>query len=197
MKMSRKSNQLSLIAQYDDLIQLIEGLLSSDVLDIQVKLLLQNCEKQRLLWVLEHNELNELREVIKKWEKDKNRLEATLKHVRGAFKKELKSKERLQGEFDLIHDKLKRIQTYLQDSSSSNDDRVSLKETILSSLNLNKLSTVIEENDQEDSSHSLSGVEFDHTDEDVIDGDLVENNAVQTNERPINQTQSTPGQNGE
>ena len=199
--MSRKSNQLSLIAQYDDLIQLIEGLLSNDVLDDQVKRLLQNCEKQRLLCVLQRNELNECREAFTKTEKDKTRLQATLKHVREAFKKELKSKERLQGEFDLIHGKLKQIQGYLQDGTLG-DDRSSLKETILSSLNLNKLSTVIEENDQEENSHSLSGVEFDKTDEDVIDNDhyaiVEETNAVRTHEPPIeHRQQSTPDRNGE
>ena len=70
--------ELSLVVKFDDLIRYWKTLIGGDLIEEKIKLLLENCEKQRRLWLLERNEVNESKEVIKKLRKENNRLETTL-----------------------------------------------------------------------------------------------------------------------
>lgn len=174
--MNSKTNELSLVAQFDDLNRMMETLLAEDGnLNKQVKILLENCNKQRILWIIENKKLSEAKEMIQNQAKENHSLKTTLKNVREAYKKELGSKERIQSERDLLVNKLTQVQNYLkddEDDSASKDSRTSLKD-LVSSINLHKLTTVMEENS---SDCSLSGLEFDKTDEDNLDDceDIIE-----------------------
>ena len=156
-------DKLSLVAQYDDLIRYCETLIGGDLIEEKVKSLLENCEKQRRLWLLERNEVNECREVVKKLRKENNRLETTLKNVRAAFKCEVNLKEKLKQERDALINKLTLIQNFLLEDVKENNSDV--KEKILGSLNMSKLQTVTERSMTDD---SLSDIEFDKTDDDLL-----------------------------
>lgn len=172
--MSKLENKnLSLIAQYDDLLRMIESILSDDCAEKQVKVLLENCEKQRVLWLLERNELNEFKENYDKASNKIKSLETTLKNVRAAFKQEVTLRNQIQAERDEMVKKLNQVKEYLvdEDKNTSKDSRASLKETILSSLNLHKLTTVIEESTQSDK--SFSDIDYSKSDDNILLDDNV------------------------
>ena len=170
--MSTKSQpQLSLIAQFDDLTRMVDDLFGDDEADSQVKQLLGNCEKQRCLWLLKHNELYEVKMSYEQAMKRVQGLEATLKHVREAFKKELALREKVQAERDDLFKKLNNIKESLIEECGNNDvtkeSRSSLKE-LLAVIEQHKLTTVLEE-EISTSDKSLSDIDYSKSDDNIID----------------------------
>jgi hypothetical protein len=160
-----ESPQLSCLAQFDDIARFVKSLVGGDDVEGKMKELIQSCETQRLLWLLEHNELNESKAETKRLRNENRCLETTLKNVREAFKKELSMRERLQTERDMLYRKLIAVQQFLREDIKVY--KTEAKEKVLSSLNLHKLQPVHEETSS-CSDKSLSDIEFDKTDEDIF-----------------------------
>jgi len=156
-------SKLSLVAQYDDLIRYCESLIGGDLIEEKIKSLLENCEKQRVLWLTKRNEANEAHEQIKQLKKENKCLETTLKNVRVAFRSEVNLKEKLKHERDSLLNKLTLIQTFLLEDAKENQSEV--REKILSSLNMSKFQPV---NEMTVSDDSFPDIEFDKTDDDLM-----------------------------
>lgn len=150
--------QLSLVAQYDDLVRFGEILIGGDQIEDKMRRLLENCQKQRIQWLSERNELIELRKQYSEALKDVNRLKTTLKNVRAAFAQEVTQRERARGERDDLLKKLNQVKEYLIEEDPN--------KSILSSLNLHKLTTVTEE-DANASDKSLSDIDFSKTNDNI------------------------------
>lgn len=166
---SKNQQELSLIAKFDDLNRMLDALLC-DEFDDQVRALLVNCEKQRCHLLLERNELNELKVSHNQLLNKMKSLEATLKHVREAFKKELGLREKVQAERDELVKKMNQVKEYLveEEGDLARESKSSLKE-ILSAIDLHKLTTVVEE-EISTSDKSLSDIEYSKSDDNIIDG---------------------------
>lgn len=165
--MSKMMDQrLSLVAQYDDLIRYCESFIGGDLIEEKVKSLLESCDKQRVLCLVQRNELIETKEQMKKLRKENLCLETTLKNVRAAFKCEVNLKEKFKQERNALINKLTLIQNFLLEDVKENQS--DMKEKILGSLNMSKLQPVAEQTLTDD---SFSDIEFDKTDDDLLGGE--------------------------
>lgn len=160
------SPQLSCLAQFDDIARFVKSAIAGDDVESKIKELMQSCETQRVLWLLEHNELNEAKAETKRLRNQNRCLETTLKNVRETFKKELALRERFQSERDTLYRKLIAVQQFLKEDIKVY--KTEAKEKVLSSLNSHILPPVREETSS-CSEKSLSDIEFDKTDEDIFD----------------------------
>lgn len=167
---SKNQQELSMIAKFDDLNRMLEAFLCDEI-DDQVRPLFESCEKQRCLWLLERNELNKLKVSHDQALNKVKGLEATLKHVREAFKKELGLREKVQAEREELLKKMNQVKEYLIEEEGHKDvtkeSRSSLKE-ILSAIEQHKLTTVLEE-EISTSDKSLSDIEYSKSDDNIID----------------------------
>lgn len=152
------TKQLSLVAQYDDLVRYAELLIGGDQIEEKMRRLLENCQKQRIQWLSERNELIELRSKYNESQKEVHRLKTTLKNVRAAFAQEVTQRERARAERDDLLKKLNQVKDYLIEEDPN--------KSILSSLNLHKLTTVTEE-DANASDKSLSDIDFSKTNDNI------------------------------
>ena len=150
--------QLSLVAQYDDLVRYCETLIGGDQIEEKVRRLLENCQKQRLQWLAERIELIELRKKYSESQKDVNRLKTTLRNVRAAFAQEVTVRERTRAERDDLLQKLNQVKDYLIGENPN--------KSIISSLDLHKLTAVTEE-DVDASDKSLSDIDFSKTNDNI------------------------------
>lgn len=151
--------QLSLVAQYDDLVRYCETLIGGDQIEVKVRRLLENCQKQRLQWLAERVELIELRKQHSEALKDVHRLKTTLKNVRAAFAQEVTQREKARTERDDLLKKLNQVKDYLIEEDPN--------KSIISSLDLNRLTTVVEEEDANASDKSLSDIDFSKTNDNI------------------------------
>ena len=153
-----QKQQLSLVAQYDDLVRYCETLIGGDQIEEKVRRLLENCQKQRLQWLAERIELIELRKQHSEALKDVHRLKTTLKNVRAAFAKEVTQREKARAERDDLLRKLNQVKDYLIEENPN--------KSIISSLDF-KLTTVNEEEDANASDKSLSDIDFSKTNDNI------------------------------
>lgn len=164
--------QLSLVAQYDDLVRFCEKLIDGDLIEEKVKTLLENCEKQRAQWLIERSELNELRAKHNKASNKIKSLETTLKNVRAAFEKEVGLRNKIQIERDDLVRKLNQVKEYLSDEDKN--------KTIISSLNLNRLTKVVEE---DTSDKSLSDIDYSKSEDNILLDDFMMETEVVPNKK--------------
>ncbi len=124
-----------------------------------------NAEENRIKWLLTQREMDSMRAQMKKLQEENNTLEAQLKRVRINFGKEVQNREDLIKQRNALKNQLNAIKEFVLDDPLTQQS-IETRDKVLSYLNLNRLETVNEVSKSDD---SLSGVEYDKTEDEILD----------------------------
>lgn len=170
--MENQQAKLSLAAQFDDMCRFSNSLMSYSGLEDDFIRLLKSQEEFRLKWLASATELNKYHNQIRELESNTKVLEAKLKNVRSALTKEAGAREKMQKQRDIYGKKLAQLRQFLMEDL--NDDRQqgpvngmrSHRDRVMSALNDLPVMETLHE--VESTEHSLSDLEFDKTEDDVL-----------------------------
>jgi Rac GTPase-activating protein 1 len=125
--------------------------------------LILNAEENRVLWLSAKRELVSMRDRMKKLEKENNDLKANLQRVRFSFGKEVQNREDLIKQRNALKNQLNAIKECVLEDPIAQQS-IETRDKVLAFCDLNRLETVNEVSDD-----SLSGVEYDKSEEVLLD----------------------------
>lgn len=162
--------KLSLAAQFDDMCRFTNSLVAYSGMEEDFIRLLRSHEEFRLKWITSASELNKYHSRVRELESNGRVLETKLKNVRYALEKEADMRAKLQKERDTYAHKLKQLRQFLIDDHPELNGLPALtgskRDRVISALtDLPVMETLHE---VESTEHSLSDLEFDKTEDDVL-----------------------------
>ncbi|RWS10850.1 rac GTPase-activating protein 1-like protein [Dinothrombium tinctorium] len=187
-----EEKKLSLVAQFDDLCRLKATMFAADEhMPNAVVALLESVEQQRRLWCAEKSKAACLESENGELKKKLKCSETTLKNVRHALRQSIAQKESLMKEVSYYRNIIGLVKNQLIEYKEDNGE-LKLEKTLMHLDRAEKLQPLMEE--VESSDHSLSDLEYDKSEEELVDLSIINNRELKED---ITHGKQTTGKVGE